>query len=426
MTLPMGAFTMSRRASTANTIADRLMKADVMLDHALAVIQKGVAAAGEKEQPDTRSMYMTTMGEVLFKLKRYDDAGAALNKALEIAGTREDGELQLFLGKLDEIRGDEAKALDRYLKATELGSPMDTRASLEKLFVKKYGSIASLETKLDEMYLAKPKAFEAGHYTRATGAKDAQRVVLAELFTGAECGPCVAADLSFDGLAERYDHNTVAVLVYHLHIPGPDPMTNADTVARAKYYGFDSTPSVVFDGTTKQIGGGPASGAARTFTDYKTKVEARLSAKPLADLSGLKTRVSGQKITISGQAMLLPDAADRAGHATLHLVVVEDSVRYLGSNGVRFHSYVVRKLVGSPTGVILQKSGSKVSESVETKSLSASLDAYLDEFVKKPYRGEPVSSKDRVDQLDAKKLLVVAFVQDDQTKEILQAGFVRK
>jgi tetratricopeptide (TPR) repeat protein len=423
-----GGFTMSQRAQAMNTVADRLMANDVMLDRALDVIQKGLAVGGEKEQAQTRSMYTTTMGEVLFKLKRYDEAGVALKKAMEIAGTDGDGELQLFLGKYDEVKGDETAALAAYFKAADLGSPMDTRASLERLFAKKYGSSASLEDKLDEMYRAKSKGFEPGHYARSGEAKDSKRVVLAELFTGAECGPCVAADLSFDGLSERYGHDTVAVLVYHLHIPGPDPMTNTDTEARAKLYGFNSTPSAVFDGVSQEIGGGAATGAGKIFADYEAKIETRLKAKPLADLSRLKAKVNGQTMAVSGQASLLSSAADRAGHASLHLAVVEDSVRYVGSNGVRFHNYVVRKLMRSPAGVVLQKAGEKlaVSESVETKSLSANLDAYLDQFMKTPFRGQPVSFKDRVDHLDAKKLLLVAFVQDDQTKEILQAAFLKK
>jgi thiol-disulfide isomerase/thioredoxin len=43
--------------------------------------------------------------------------------------------------------------------------------------------------------------------------------VLAELFTGSECPPCVGADLAFDGLVEAVPAKYLAVLVYHLPIP---------------------------------------------------------------------------------------------------------------------------------------------------------------------------------------------------------------
>src|SRR5262249_30169554 len=62
-----------------------------------------------------------------------------------------------------------------------------------------------------------------------------QRVVLVELFTGAQCPPCVAADLAFDGLQKTYKPTEVVLLQYHLHIPRPDPLTNADTEERAAF-----------------------------------------------------------------------------------------------------------------------------------------------------------------------------------------------
>ena len=54
-----------------------------------------------------------------------------------------------------------------------------------------------------------------------------------EIFTGAECPPCVAADVGFDALLKSYKPTEFIGLQHHLHIPGPDPLTNADTVARA-------------------------------------------------------------------------------------------------------------------------------------------------------------------------------------------------
>jgi hypothetical protein len=252
-------------------------------------------------------------------------------------------------------------------------------------------------------------------------------VVLAELFTGAECAPCVAADLAFDGFGERYAPGTVAVLVYHLHVPGPDPMTNADAEARDKYYGVDGTPTVVIDGQTLSGGGGSASMAGSLFKQYTGKIEGRLGRKPLATLSGFTVKVDGQTITVKGDAAL---TADAAGHATLHLALVEDSVRYVGSNGVRFHNFVVRKLLGTPEGVPLKGPGQNVTvaESVDVGELARSLDTYLsayEEKASKSVRG-PFTFKDRANRMDASKLFVVAFVQDDKTKEVLQAAIVAR
>ena len=112
---------------------------------------------------------------------------------------------------------------------------------------------------------------------------------------------------------------------------------------------------------------------------------------------------------------------------TLHLALVEDTVRYVGGNGVRFHHMVVRKLIGSPAGTTLSASGAKtaVSETIDVPSVAADLDRYLAGYEKT--RAEASSGfafKDRVDQLDAAHLLIVVFVQNDATKEVLQAVVV--
>src|SRR5207237_8626538 len=62
------------------------------------------------------------------------------------------------------------------------------------------------------------------------------RVVVFELFTGSECPPCVAADLGYDALLKTFKPTEVIPLQYHVHIPGLDPITNADTIKRFAYY----------------------------------------------------------------------------------------------------------------------------------------------------------------------------------------------
>ena len=52
-----------------------------------------------------------------------------------------------------------------------------------------------------------------------------------ELFTGAQCPPCVAADVAFDVLEKTYKPADLVLIQYHLHIPGPDPLTNAASEA---------------------------------------------------------------------------------------------------------------------------------------------------------------------------------------------------
>jgi hypothetical protein len=83
------------------------------------------------------------------------------------------------------------------------------------------------------------------------------RVVLMELFTGAECGVSPPADRVFDILAESLPPAELIAIQYHLHIPAPDPLANPDAEARADYYGARATPTTYFNGQPMARGGAP-------------------------------------------------------------------------------------------------------------------------------------------------------------------------
>jgi len=423
---PSGAFAMSMRVSVLNTIADRLMVNEVLLDKALELIQKAVAMS-EKSPLQLKTICQTTLGQVYFKRKEYDQAEKELKKAVDIAGAQADAETRLYLGKVYEARNNDDDALEAYLSAAAVGSSGEIKTSLERAYRKKYGSLDGLEDKLDKLYLARPKPFDPGHY-EATG-KESGRVILAELFTGSECPPCVAADQAFDGLGERYDRNSVAILVYHLHIPGPDPMTNPDSESRAKYYQVGSTPTVVIDGIDQQSGGGASAQSPRVFNNYKGKVEARLLKPPMAAFSDIKVKLEGQILTVSGQVNIASESAGKVEKASLRIALVEDEVRYTGGNGVRFHNFVVRKLMGTPEGRPLEKPGTKTSfnETVNIATLGQNQKEYLTKYETETAGKLRPGFKfiEKLDHLEPARLLIVAFLQDDQTKEILQACFVK-
>ena len=87
---------------------------------------------------------------------------------------------------------------------------------------------AKLEGRIDEKYLKIVPPFKPAVYPGRKNPK-ANQVVLMELFTGAECPPCVAADVAFDALLMTYKPAEFIGLQYHLPIPGPDPLTNDDS-----------------------------------------------------------------------------------------------------------------------------------------------------------------------------------------------------
>jgi hypothetical protein len=103
----------------------------------------------------------------------------------------------------------------------------------------------------------------------------------------------------------------------------------------------------------------------------------------------------------------------------LRVLLVEEFIRYRGSNGIRFHHHVVRGAIGPGDGTPLTAVSSvhpfQLDLAALRKDLLANLDKYQKEnpdviFVEKP--------------LKLARLRVVAFIQNDDKQEVLQAGQV--
>jgi hypothetical protein len=255
--------------------------------------------------------------------------------------------------------------------------------------------------------------------TEAFGGRKAKndRVVLFELFTGAECPPCVAADVAFDALEKTYKPSDVVLLEYHVHVPGPDPLTNADTWARLEYYKqIQGTPTAFFDGKMVRGGGGSLAGGPKSYSLFRDSINPELEKNAEAKIELSATR-QGNDLNIKAT---VSDLAKTGEKIRLRFALVEDHVRYAGGNGQRFHHCVVRSFLGGVNGLALTNKSSDQSAKVNLDELRGKLNEYLDNFVKTP--GAEFPRPDR--PMSLKGLRVVAFVQDDATNEVLQAAQV--
>lgn len=271
--------------------------------------------------------------------------------------------------------------------------------------------LEKLETKLDAEYLATVPPFKPEAYA---GRKDkaANKVVVMELFTGAQCPPCVAADVAFDALNKSYKNTDLILLQYHLHIPGPDPLTNPDTLARAKQYGVNSTPSTFFAGKADARGGGGMAAARNKYVQYKGIIDPLLEEKTDVKVAGTFGRAGDNlsaTVTVSG--------ADPEAKLTLRIVVVEENIKYVGSNGLRFHHEVVRTVMGGAEGFAITEKAFKKSASADVAAVKKGIHAYLDDYALNtrpfPYKHRP---------MDLGHLKAIALVQNDTTHEIVQAA----
>ncbi len=100
----------------------------------------------------------------------------------------------------------------------------------------------------------------------------------------------------------------------------------------------------------------------------------------------------------------------------LRLVLVEEEIHFVGGNRLRFHHQVVRAFPGGVDGVAVTKKRFSATAEVDLSTLRKGLTDYLDTYAanERPFL--------RVDRpMDFHGLRVIAFVQDDKTREILQA-----
>jgi hypothetical protein len=247
------------------------------------------------------------------------------------------------------------------------------------------------------------------------------RVILLELFTGAQCGPCVAADVAFDALSKAYDSTNLITIQYHLHIPGPDPLAGPDSVSRQSYYGVRSTPSTYFSGRALAGGGGSLADSRRKFNQYSRVVEELLKGKREAKIE-LAARRAGDEVHITASASVGGRAGAPSSSPRLRLALVEESVTYTGRNRLPSHHHVVRSMPGGAEGKAMKGGKIHFEETIKLSEVRSKQGVYLKEYPDSP--GSRGAFSDPLPPLELKELSVVAFVQDDSDRTVLDAIIV--
>jgi hypothetical protein len=319
---------------------------------------------------------------------------------------------------------EQARQAERMLKpdddtATQMQVLEALAATLKK--AKKTDELKPIESRLVKLeardyadYAKKFPPFKPEEFKGRKGKSD--RVVLMELFTGAECPPCVAVDLAFDALQSTYKPTEVVFLQYHMHVPGPDPLTNKEVLERAEFYGakIRGTPTVFFNGKKDDSGGGTAQQSKLKYNAYRETID-ELMEKPAGARLRLAASQKGNEISIKAS---VSDLAEPGEKIALRFVLVEERIRYQGGNGLRYHHNVVRAFPGGVKGVPLTKKASEHTATVDLAKLRADITKYLDDFAKEDEFPNP----DR--PLALHNLRVVAFIQDDASGDVLQAAQV--
>jgi len=278
------------------------------------------------------------------------------------------------------------------------------------------GSREHLASTLDEAYrtlFRNPISVEPYQ----PGSASSGRTVLLEVFTGAGCPPCAGADLAVDAIRERYAARQVIVLMNHVHIPRPDPMTNLSTIARSTFYAVQYAPTFVIDGTNKSTGGSPREDALRPYDRLTAMIEDALKEPSRAGIA-LDATLEGRTVKVRTDVSGIESRVD---DLRLRIALIERELRYGGENGIRFHPMVVRAYADVPVD---PSRANGVTTEFDVDRIQAGLKQYLDEFEKRNDSFGPITFVEKMSMVDPANLGVVAFVQGEKDHGVLQSAFI--
>ena len=218
-----------------------------------------------------------------------------------------------------------------------------------------------------------------------------QRLVLLEHFTQASCGPCATFNPAINNILSN-NPDLVTGIMYHTSWPGIDPMYNHNTSengARTAYYSVTSVPNSVIDGN--YYNGHPNGwniGTLNTRAAVPSPVEISIYHE-LAE--------NDDVINVS---VMIKATDDIAAGMKAQLAVIEKHIHFNsppGSNGeVDFYN-VMKKMLPNQTGTSLP---------------ALSTGQY--KILQYSWEHQNVYNVD--------ELAVVGFVQNNSTKEVLQAA----
>jgi hypothetical protein len=217
-----------------------------------------------------------------------------------------------------------------------------------------------------------------------------QRLSLIELFSGASCSPCAIHVPILEDTISHYQ-DKVIILRHQMNIPAYDPMYNdypAGSTTRYNYYGIEGVPDLKFDG------------AVTDFDITRSVIEARaaIPAPFNIDLTYSKTDTN---ISVN---MIINAVSGVTGNLKARIAVIENEIEFPtppGSNGERFFFKVLKQFIPSPAGTTLANTWAIG----DADTISGS------------WTFANVYNKDEI--------AVIAYIQNDDTKEILQAAFVK-
>jgi hypothetical protein len=253
---------------------------------------------------------------------------------------------------------------------------------------------------MKKLYTTVMAILVAGAGTVAFG--QSQRLVLVEHFTQASCGPCAGQNPTLHSTMQA-NSTKATILTHQVSWPGVDAMNAiypAGPEDRRNYYGVTGVPNTVL--------GGGSPGAPNTVVTTNS-INARYGvASPFdIDLSNSALTPAWDGIDVE---MTINCTQAVSGNLKAHIAIIEDHITYAdagtpgGTNGETDYYSVMRQMLPNTSGTTIAASWAVNDNSTINESWNFSTNGTVANF------GE---------------VAIIAFIQDDVTKEIHQAQYFK-
>ena len=218
-----------------------------------------------------------------------------------------------------------------------------------------------------------------------------QRILLLESFTNTGCGPCATYNPGMDALIANNPDKVVAIK-YHVNWPSStDPMYQhnpTESSSRVNYYSVNSVPHVVVDGIRFS---GNSGNITQSIIDQCSAIESPMQLRLSYEVNEAQNLIT---VNVMGRASTAIE-----GNLRLYVGVIEKEIHFNsapGSNGERDFYDVMKKLLPNQQGMSL---GQLAAEDYFAYSLSWEL----------------------ANIYDMSQLSAIAWVQNNNTKEVIQS-----
>jgi hypothetical protein len=271
---------------------------------------------------------------------------------------------------------------------------------------------------IERMIAGKVRNFGAANKFEATDENTTGRVVLVEFFTNAYLGDgsrgAIGGALGNQGLLSHFEPSQVVFLSHHIPSPKLDPLITPMGMRAAERFDVPGPYVHVINGRSKGPGAGRWHQAEGIYKANRDAIVDELLRPSEYSLS-LKCRIDGDRVV--GEIRV--EGPARTG-VTVHVVVAEKGVLFPGETEVVVHRMAARgsAFVGEDGAPYVSlDDGMTLPFSRSLSDLARENAAYLDRLV-----GEGAGSVVKMSlEIDPRAVVLIGFVRDDSTGEVLQA-----